>query len=693
MGTLALGIDIGGTFTDIVLYDDEAQRYIVAKEPTTASEPSQGATAGTRKLLGAHDIDPSAVSRVVHATTLFTNALIERKGARTGLLTTTGFADVLEMGRERKYELYDLFLRMPEALVPRPLRFEVAERVDADGAIRRPLADGEVLDVVASMRARGVESLAVSFLHAYANPAHERRAVELIRDRYPDMHVTASHDVVSEIGEYERTSTAVANAYIQPLAHGYLDRLVASLQALGIPGRVFLMLSSGGLTHVEDAKQYPIRLLESGPAAGALAGSFFGGLNDENRILAFDMGGTTAKACIVDDREPTIAYEFEAAREKRFMEGSGLPLKFTTVELIEVGAGGGSEARVDALGLLKVGPESAGSEPGPACYGLGGTVPTVTDADMMLGYLDPDYFLGGEMAIDVDASERAFAPLAERTGLDAVDLAWGIHDVVKEKMASAARVHIAEKGKDPRPYSLLATGGAGPVHAYYVARKLGLSTVICPPSAGVGSAIGLLMAPARVDRVQTYGKLLDDLDWHDVERAYGDLERDAHGMIEATQALMDRLVVRRRADMRFAGQGFDLVVDLPPGPYDADSHDRLTDAFMTTYRRLYSRAPEDVRIELVNLRVEVRAPITTNTIDFAASETQPDAMSQPRTREAYFPEFGGFGTASVYRRDELVPERSYEGPAIIEEPESTLIVGPGATFLRQATGNIVVHVA
>lgn len=693
MADLALGIDIGGTFTDIVLYDDSKGRHFVVKEPTTPTEPSRGVTSGIKKLLATYDIQAGEISRVIHATTLFTNALIERKGAVTGYLTTRGFGDVLEIGRERKYELYDLFLEMPRPLVPRNLRFEVDERIGANGEVLTALRKEEVLKAIRSMKQAGVESVAVTFLHSYINPENEQYAGELIATHFPEMYVTTSHDVVREINEYERASTSVANAYIKPLAHNYLDRMVENLRNLGIGANLFLMLSSGGLTNVEDAKRYPIRLLESGPAAGALAGSFFGRLNNENRILAFDMGGTTAKACIIDEAEPAIAYTFEAAREKRFMEGSGLPLKFTTVELMEIGAGGGSKAQIDALGLLKVGPESAGSEPGPVCYGRGGEVPTVTDADLLLGYLNPDFFLGGDMEIDKDMAEQAFQPLANQASLTLQELAWGIYDVVNEKMASAARVHIAEKGKDPREYCLLATGGAGPVHAYYVAKKLGLRQLICPPSAGVGSAIGLLMAPARVDYVQTFTSSLEALDWGAFEEAFRALENDAIGIIKDTQALTDQLVSRRRADMRFSGQGFELVVDLPEGPYDSARKQEIVDVFMKTYRALYSRIPEEVNIEIINIRLELQAPISRQTINFTETNSSDNEQAVKGHRQVYFPETNGYTLTPVLTRGQIALGKIFEGPAIIEERESTLVVGPGAKFYRQPAGQLVVDIA
>ncbi len=510
MAHYSLGIDIGGTFTDIVIYDHDSGRQVNRKVLTTHHDPARAVAAGVDALLREGRFAPGEFARVVHATTLFTNALIERTGAVTGLITTQGFADTLEIGRERKYELYDLAITKPEPLVPRNLRLEVPERTLADGSVRRRLdaraLEGRARDLVKA----GVTSIAVVFLHAYANPRHEREAARLIAKRHRGVAVTTSHEVAPEIREFERASTAVANAYIKPLAHRYLELMARRVAELGIPAPLLLMLSSGGLTHVAEARRAPVQMLESGPAAGAIAAAFFGRDDTGSQgILAFDMGGTTAKLSLVDGGEPLTAYSFEAARQRRFIEGSGLPIRISTIELIEIGAGGGSIADVDEIGLLKVGPRSAGSHPGPASYGLGGSEPTVTDADFLLGYLNPAYFAGGEVRVDMDAARTAVERLATRLALDPVKVAWGIHDIVNENMAGAARVHIAERGRDPRDYALLCTGGAGPVHAWSVARKLGVSRIVCPPSAGVASALGLLVAPARVDRVATVGIRLD----------------------------------------------------------------------------------------------------------------------------------------------------------------------------------------
>ena len=690
MATYSLGIDIGGTFTDIVVYDHESGAHYNRKELTTQDDPARGVIAGLLGLLEARGFDPRSFNRVVHATTLFSNALIERKGAKTGLITTEGFRDVLEIGRERKYELYDIFIEMPEPLVPRNLRLEVAERVGPAGGVERPMDAAQLSERAARLVEAGAESLAIVFLHSYANPAHESEALELLAKAHPDTFLSASCEVAPEIREYERASTTVANAYVKPLAARYLGHLESQIAELHVGAPLLLMLSNGGLTHVEEAKRSPINLLESGPAAGALAAAWFGGQGGERNLLAFDMGGTTAKLSLIDGGEPLVAYEFEAARQKRFIKGSGLPIKTSTIELIEIGAGGGSIAHVDELGLLKVGPNSAGSEPGPACYGLGGEAPTVTDADLLLGYLNPDFFVGGEMAIDPAAAQAALQPLVEQTGLSPAGVAWGIHDVVNESMAGAARVHIAERGKDPRNYALLATGGAGPVHAYYVARKLGLSRLICPPSAGVASALGLLMAPARVDRVATVASRLDALDWQDFEATFTRLEQDALKVVRDTGLPPERARMMRLADMRYVGQAFELVIELPEGPYGEGSRDALLEAFEQTYLQTFTRTPPDVPVEFVNVRVSARADIPGGALALKAAAGGAADGARKGRRKAYFPESRDYQDTQVYDRYLLGQGEEFVGPAIVEEKESTLIIGPEARFHIDPVGNLVV---
>jgi N-methylhydantoinase A len=690
MARYSLGIDIGGTFTDIVVYDHANAQSLSHKELTTSGAPAQGVIAGIRRVFAEHNLAYRDVVRVVHATTLFTNALIERKGAPTGLITTEGFRDTLEMSREHKYELYNLFIELPKPIVRRSLRLEVRERVNAKGEIETPLDTAGVLAAARQLKRDGVTSIAIIFLHAYANATHERAARDAIRKEYPDLFVSISSDVAPQIREYERTSTTVANAYITPLADSYLDLMSREIAQLGIEAPLFMMLSNGGLTHVDEAKRAPIQLLESGPAAGALAGSYFGTRAGEPDVLAFDMGGTTAKLALVLEGEPIIAYTFEASREKRFAEGSGLPISISTIELIEIGAGGGSIAAIDTLGLLKVGPQSAGAAPGPACYGRGGVLPTVTDANLLLGYLDAATFAGGTIAIDLAKAEAAIEPLAQQAKMSMPELAWGIHSVVNESMAAAARVHIAERGHYAGEFALLVTGGGGPLHGCEVARRLGISKLVCPPSAGVASALGLLMAPARIDRVATVAQKLNAADWPALESAYTALERNAKRVIEATLAGAPEVKVERAADLRFVGQGFEVVTVLPPGPYSAGSAQPIRTAFETEYKKVFGLVPPAGEVEIINIRVAVTAAAASDELKVPAGEA--GSRTEPKARRAAWSGVDQrFVEMPVFDRYALGVGACVEGPAIVEEASSTLVLPRGSVATVKPSGSLIVE--
>jgi N-methylhydantoinase A len=686
---LSLGIDIGGTFTDLVVYDETKNVYCSYKELTTPEDPTQGVVTGLRHLFARERLDYADVGKVVHATTLFTNALIERKGARTGLITTQGFSDVLEIGREAKYEVYDIYIQLPRPLVPAKHRVEVAERTRPDGKIEIPLDEQALIARAQTLVDDGVRSIAIVFLHAYANPHHEQRARDLLQERFPNISLSISSEVAPQIREYERTSTTVANAYIKPLANVYLGRLGDTLRALGMPSDLFLMLSNGGFTNIDEAKRTPIQMLESGPAAGALAGAYFGERSSCSNVLAFDMGGTTAKLAVVDDGEPLVEYSFEASRERRFLEGSGLPINISTVKLIEIGAGGGSIAHIDDLGLLKVGPQSAGSVPGPACYQRGGKQPTVTDANLMLGYLDPAFFAGGTMRIDVGAARTAIGGLASAAAMDAAQTAWGVFDLVNETMASAARVHVSEQGRDPRRYALLTTGGGGPLHGCEVARKLGISRIVCPASAGVASALGLLMAPTRIDRVATLNRVLEETEAAQIEAVFAALEHEAREVIAATGIDPAGTTSTRLADMRYAGQGYELVVELPAGPYGHGINAALRDRFEAHYRTIYRDIRNVGPVEMINLRACVQAPA--GAVGLQARPPRGGSFAEARkgTRQAYFGT-RGYVEAAVYDRKRLGIGSSVSGPALIEEPESTLLLPPGSEARVEENGNIVV---
>jgi N-methylhydantoinase A len=683
-GRLALAIDIGGTFTDVVVLDQETGRFHAHKELTTPDSPARGVVAGIARLFAREALAYADVGRIVHATTLFTNALIERRGARTGLITTAGFRDTLEIGHERKYELYDLHMPVPEPLVRRSLRLEAKERIGPDGSIETPLDTASLREAAARLVGMGVESLAVVFLHAYANPAHEQEAARILADAYPGLPVSLSSGVAPQIREFDRTSTTVANAYVKPLADAYLGRLSADLRDLGLHAPLFMMLSNGGLTHLDEARRVPVQLLESGPAAGGLAAAVFGARSGLRDLLAFDMGGTTAKLCVVQEGEPLIAHRFEAGRERRFTKGSGLPLAISTVELIEIGAGGGSIARLDALGLLKVGPRSAGSVPGPACYARGGQAPTVTDANLLLGLLDAEGFAGGTMRLDTEAAADAVRELADAGELEVPAAASGIHAVVNETMAAAARVHVAEHGRDARDFALLVTGGGGPLHGCEVARRLGIRRVVCPPAAGVASALGLLLAPARVDRVSTLARELDRTAPEVLEAAFRRLEDEAGAVVAATVGNAAPRCIRRSADMRFAGQGYEIAATLPEGPYGADAHAVLRDAFLAAYDAIFARRPPVRAIEVVNIRVSVSAPPGGRPLAIGA-DTGHAEPGERRLRPG-----GDEATVPVFQRHGLGPGASIRGPALVEDGMSTLVLPPGAVAVMEASHNLLV---
>src|SRR6266542_2574280 len=564
-----LGVDIGGTFTDLVVVDETTGAVRVGKVLTTSKDPAQGVEQGVQALLGDAGVAHDAVHAVVHGTTLATNALIERKGARMALLTTAGFRDTLEIRSEGRYDMYDLFIDPPAPLVPRHLRREVPERLLADGSVVRPLDESVARRVIAALVDEGVEALAICLLHAYVNPVHERRLAEIAREIAPALPVSCSSEVVPEIREYERTSTTTANVYVVPLMARYLADLEQRMAELGLPGQLYVMQSSGGIALPEEARRLPIRLVESGPAAGALAAALSARERGEPRLLSFDMGGTTAKACVIDDGVPLVARELEVARADRFKKGSGLPVRVPVIEMIEIGAGGGSIARVDRLGLLKVGPDSAGADPGPACYGLGGRLPTVTDADLILGYLDGDFFLGGRMRLDRDAAGRAIEEHVGRPlGLDLTRAAWGIHRVVNENMAAAARIHGIERGKDLRAYPLFAFGGAGPVHCWQVAKILKVPRILVPFGAGAMSAYGLLAAPLAFDFVRTAPQRLDAADWTQINGLFAEMESEGRRILRGADVPDGDVRIRRTAEMRYAGQGHEVEVELPQGALD-----------------------------------------------------------------------------------------------------------------------------
>src|SRR5881409_1956032 len=607
--TARLGVDIGGTFTDLVVIDESSGAARVGKVLTTPKDPAHAVEHAIGSLLEESDIPASSVRAVVHGTTLATNALIERKGARTALLTTEGFRDALEIRHEGRHDMYDLFIDPPAPLVPRHLRREVRERLLADGSVREPLDEHGARRVIGELVAEGVEAIAICLLHAYVNPAHERRLAALVREIAPQMAVACASKVVPEIREYERTSTTAANVYVAPLMARYLEDLERRLAEREIPGQLYIMQSSGGIALPPLARRLPIRLVESGPAAGALAAAQAARERGEPKLLSFDMGGTTAKACVIDDGVPLVGREFEVARADRFKKGSGLPIRVPVIELIEIGAGGGSIARVDRMGLLKVGPDSAGADPGPACYTLGGRHPTVTDEDLLLGYLDAEFFLGGRMRLDREAAHRVVGEhVARRLGLDVTGAALGIHRVVNENMAAAARIHGIERGRDLRQYPLFAFGGAGPVHCWQVAKILKVPRILIPFGAGAMSAYGLLAAPLAFDFVRTGQERLDRADWPAINRRFAEMEEEGRALLARAGVAPADVALARIAEMRYAGQGHEVECRVPLGALSLQSLPAITASFESAYRALYHRLPQGVPIEALNWRLTVSGP-------------------------------------------------------------------------------------
>ena len=631
------------------------------------------------------------MATAIHGTTLITNALIERKGATTAMITTKGFGDVLEMGKEMRYDIYDLLMVLPEPLVPRPLRMEVSERVGARGDVVKPLDEADLDALRDGLRREGVEAVAVCYLHAFTNAAHEEATRTWLERELPGVSISLSSEVAPEIREYERMSTTVCNAYVQPLTDRYLRRLQDELSEHGYAHELYLMLSSGGVSTLDTAARFPVRLVESGPAAGALAAVFYGELTGDADLVSFDMGGTTAKMCLIRDGAPTVTDTFEIARVHRFKRGSGMPVRIPTIELIEIGAGGGSIARVDELGLLKVGPRSAGADPGPACYGAGGTDPTVTDADAVLGYLNPDYFLGGRMSLDLDAARNAIAQhVAQPLGMDATEAAHGIYRVVNEGMISATRVHIAEQGADPRRLKLIAFGGAGPVHADAIARALKMQGYICPASAGVASALGFLTAPASFEFARTHIARLHDENLGDLEHIYRELEEEGRATLVDAGVPEEEMRFVRQADLRHVGQGHEIVVELPHGDLaGVDLEQELKPHFYESYERIYGHAHRHLDLEITTCRLTASGPKPTVTLEELREGGSLEAAVKG-SREAFFAEAGGFVETPLYDRSKLAPGVTFEGPAIVEEVDSTAVIGPGTTVTVDAYANLVV---
>ena len=691
--TYRVGVDIGGTFTDFALFAEDGGMVGIHKQLTTPQDPSVAVIEGIQALLDRSGVAVADLQGVVHGTTLVTNAVIERRGAPTGMLVTKGFRDILDMRLERRYDLYDLTPGFPDPLVPRALRREVDERILFDGSAERPIdLEAAVSAVVELVSEHGVEALAVCFINSYLNSAHERAVRDSVLAAFPDLFVSTSAEVFSHWREFERWTTTTANAYTQPVLDRYLRRIERELEALGFKGRINMMASNGGMVTPDTARRFPVRMMESGPAAGALMSARHGQALGIADVLSFDMGGTTAKGSLVRAGAPLRADELEVARVNEFKPGSGVPIKIPVIDMIEIGAGGGSIAEVDPRGVIRVGPRSAGADPGPACYGGGGEAATLTDANVVLGYLDPDFFLGGEMQLDADASRRAIETnIARRLDVPLIRAAWGIHETINEDVARAFRVHAAERGFDYRGCAMIAFGGSGPVHAYNIAAKLKVPQVIFPPAAGVMSALGLLVCPLSFDVARSNLIFVDTLeeDWY--ERHYRPLTDEAVGLIRTAGVPDADISVIHRLDIRYQGQGFEIEVTLPDTSDYGAMLGALPDAFSSRYHEIFAIPGLDERLEIVNWKVEARAPEpeALGVPTFLGTAAEGPAMEKGR-RQAYFPEAGDFVDCPTFDRYSLAPGGLVEGPALIEERESTCILGIGATAHVDHRYNLVV---
>ena len=673
-----LGCDIGGTFTDFVLLNDQTGEIKIYKCLTTPKDPSDAVEHGIREMEKNTPGFVEKLDEVIHGTTLVINSIIERKGAKTGLITTKGFRDVLEIGRGIRYAPYDIFAEFPKPLIPRSLRFEVEERTRSDGGILKPLDREEARRVVRTLLSLGVESIAVCLINSFENPTHELMLKEIIEKEAPEISVSISYRVLPQIKEYERTSTTVTNAYVKPLTGRYLSKLAGRLESIGFKGKLFIMLSSGGVTSVETAAEFPVRVIESGPTAAVIAGQYYGKLFNISEMFCFDMGGTTAKSCLIQKGVAGVVPTFEVGRVQRFMKGSGLTIQVPVVDLMEIGAGGGSIAKVSKMGTLQVGPESSGADPGPICYGGGGRDPCVTDADLLLGYLDEDYFLGGEIKLDKEAARRGVEEkVAKPLGVPFIQAIWGIHDLINETMAAAAKTHIAEKGGNPKIVTIVAFGGAGPVHAYGLAKKLGAPRLLVPPNAGVGSALGFFTAPRAFDLLRSHKVSMRNADFAEIEKILEELEVEATKILKKEATGKD-VNFERSLDMRFVGQGAETNVPISERNFTKVKKEEVRRRFDEVYEKLYGRTYPDSEIEFINFKV--RASLPERLLQLPKIEKKEYALDQAikGQRKAYSPIAKDFILHTVYNRYKLPATATFRGPAIIEEKESTLIVGEDA---------------
>jgi N-methylhydantoinase A len=683
-----LAADIGGTFTDVVL--EHGGRRHSSKVLTTPRAPEEGMLEAIAQVLAAASLGPGDVGVIIHGTTLATNALIERKGAKTALLTTAGFRDVLEMGYEKRYEHYDLDLELPAPLVPRELRFPVEERITAKGQIRTPLLESSFEEIAKKIRKENIQAVAIGFLHSYVNDSHEKRAAELLAKALPGLSITLSSAVCPEIREYERFSTACANAYVQPLMASYLERLAAELKRRGFGCPLYLMTSGGGLTTLATARRFPVRLVESGPAGGAILAAGLARENELDEVLSFDMGGTTAKICFIANGRPEQSRKLEVARVWRNLKGSGLPVRIPVTEMVEIGAGGGSIARLDELKRIQVGPASAGAEPGPACYGRGGTEPTVTDADVVLGRIEPDEFAGGTLKLDRAAAERAvLAGIGAPLDMDARWAAAGVGEIVEENMASAARVHAIERGKTPERCTMIAFGGAAPLHAAALAAKLGMRRVLVPLDASVGSAVGFLRAPVAFEVVRSLQVREDDFLPVEINGLLAQMQSEATAIV-AAGALGAKLETRRTVEMRYLGQGHEISVPLPARALTAKDAAKLRTQYESRYERQFGLRIPDVPVEFLTWSVNVSTISRDLRAKYALKEKKSEATANGK-RDVFDSKSGNSKPIPIYSRKNLAPGMHLTGPALIAEPQTTTLVPRGWRCSATAAGHLLLE--
>lgn len=682
--SIRMGVDIGGTFTDVVL--EKGGEQFSTKVLTTYAAPENAIIDGMHQVCAKAGVDPSAIEQIIHGTTLATNALIERRGAKTALITTEGFRDVIEMRTESRFEQYDLNLNLPDPLLPRQMRFTVPGRVNAKGEILIELERADVEAVVDRIAEAGFESIAVGLIHSYLNPKHELLVREVLAERLPDLSVSISSEVSPQMREYERFNTVVANAYIKPLMASYLGRLEDRLRGEGVDCRIFLMHSGGGIISIQNAADFPVRLVESGPAGGAVFAAHIAARYGLDKVLSFDMGGTTAKICLIKNQTPKTSRVFEVARTYRFKKGSGMPISIPVIDMVEIGAGGGSLAHVDGMRQIRVGPESAGSEPGPACYGRGGTRPGVTDADLVLGKLDPDNFAGGSITLHPDQSEKALSEhVGDTLDMDAVEAAFGVAEVVDENMANAARVHAVENGEDLSEYTMIAFGGAAPLHAGRLCEKLGVERLLVPPGAGVGSAIGFLRAPFSFEANRSVYMKLSDFDADKIKSLLTDLKAEATGFVRTCDDVSP-ILSEFKVYMRYTGQGWEIPIDLTESQAMNPDAATFETRFEEDYTKLFGRPVAGMDIEITVWSVNATTPPEEVARIETTDGNAPVALNG--TRQLFDAASGRYLEAHVIDRSLMEAGQRAHGPAAVTEAETTIIVPASRDAIRQPDGCI-----